>query len=708
MSLKMVQSKTIFCLILIFLALLLAACGGAVAEPAAGNTPREANADLQEWLNSQGTAGLSGADGVTGEAAEGAPPAPTFTPSPVVADTAVSAVNTTEIANQTTDANGITVGFTVDGRAFKGNPDAPILIEEFSDYQCPFCARWASQTLPGLLANQIANGQVMLVYYDFPLSSIHPQAAAAANAARCAGENGAVAYWQFHDVLFARMGEWSHSDPNRSFINFAAELGLDEAGFAECVNSNRYSSQVQVDVQLGQARGVSSTPSFFLNEQALIGAQPSEVFDQAITMLLNGESIAAAQPSPPEAQEIEIPTPAAIALGVEDVAFALGDPNAPVQIVEFTDYQCPYCQQHSVETLPRILQEMVENGRVYYVFKDLPLDMHPEARVAAKAVRCGGEQEAFLEMHDAVFNSQAQWAGQGEAAGDIFASLAADLGLDDDAFAACYQSSEQDDRVQANVEEAIALGVGSTPSFFFNGYLASGALPFDSFEQIVTWGENGELAAQVEANVRAAYAAQQAQLQQQQQQQQVPPTPAGPVDVPTDEVAFAIGSPDAPITIVEYTDYQCPFCSRHFAEVYPQLMTQYVETGLVRYVFKDFPLTSIHPQAVAAAEAARCAGEQNAYLEMHDALFANQNQWSGQANSATFFISYAEQIGLEPTPFTECVESGRYQAAVEADLNEGINFGVRGTPTFFINGNIFVGAQPIEAFEQMITAVQNN
>ncbi|MCL4263008.1 MAG: DsbA family protein [Anaerolineae bacterium] len=705
MSLKMVQSKTIFCLILIFLVLLLAACGGAAAEPAAGNTPREANADLQEWLNSQGTAGLSGEDGVTGEAAEGAPPAPTFTPSPVVADTAVSAANTTEIANQTTDANGITVGFTVDGRPFKGNPDAPILIEEFSDYQCPFCARWASQTLPGLLANQIANGQVMLVYYDFPLSSIHPQAAAAANAARCAGEEGAVTYWQFHDVLFARMGEWSHSDPNRSFINFATELGLDEAGFTECVNSNRYGSQVQADVQLGQARGVSSTPSFFLNGNALIGAQPSEVFDQAITMLLNGESIAAAQPPQPEPQEMEIPTPVTIALEAEDVAFALGDPNAPVQIVEFTDYQCPYCQQHSVETLPRILQEMVANGRVYYVFKDFPLDMHPEARVAAKAVRCGGEQEAFLEMHDAVFNSQEQWAGQGEAAGDIFASLAADLGLDGDAFAACYQSSEQDDLVQANVEEAIALGVGSTPSFFFNGYLASGALPFDSFEQIVAWGENGELAAQVEANVRAAYAAQQAQLQQQQQQ--VPPTPAGPVDVPTDDVAFAIGSPDAPITIVEYADYQCPFCSRHFAEVYPQLMTQYVETGLVRYVFKDFPLTSIHPQAVAAAEAARCAGEQNAYLEMHDALFANQNQWSGQANPATFFISYAEQIGLEPTPFTECLESGRYQTAVEADLNEGINFGVRGTPTFFINGHIFVGAQPIEAFEQMITAVQN-
>ncbi len=708
MSLKSFHVKPVFWLILIFLIWLLAACAGATAEPSANNANAEATADLQEWLNSQGDDGLGVLNGEGEIAADVVTPAPTFTPAPIVAaataDTAVPNVGA-EVASQTTDADGITVGFTADGHAFKGSPDAPIVMEEFSDFQCPYCARWADQTLPDLVADQIANGQVMLIYYDFPLSSIHPQAAAAANAARCAGEQGAEAYWQYHDALFARVQEWSVNDPSSAFSKLAGELGLNEADFAACVAENRYSSQVQADVQLGQSRGVGSTPSFFLNDQALIGAQPTEVFNQAITALLNGESIAAAQPqTQPQPQQIVIPTPAAIALGDDDIAFAIGDRDAPVQIVEFTDYQCPYCQQHSVETLPRILQEMVENGRVYYVFKDFPLDIHPEARVAAKAVRCGGEQEAYLEMHDAVFSSQGHWGGQGEAkAGDVFASLATEIGLDAEAFAACYQSNVQDDLVQANVEEAIALGVRSTPSFFFNGYLASGAMPFDSFEQIVTWAENGELAAQVEANIRAAYAAQLAQ----QQQQQVPPTPAGPVDVPTEDVAFAIGSPDAPVTIVEYTDYQCPFCSRHFAETYPQLIEQYVDTGLVRYVFKDFPLTSIHPQAVAAAEAARCAGEQNAYLEMHDALFANQNQWSGQADPNSFFISYAEQIGLEPTPFTECLESGRYQTAVEADLNEGIGFGIRGTPTFFINGHIFVGAQPIEAFAQMITAVQN-
>jgi protein-disulfide isomerase len=382
----------------------------------------------------------------------------------------------------------------------------------------------------------------------------------------------------------------------------------------------------------------------------------------------------------------------------------MGDPDAPAQIVEFTDYQCPYCEQHASQTLPTIIQEMVESGRVYYVIKDFPLDqLHPQARIAAKAVRCAGEQEAYLEMHDAVFNSQGQWGGQPEAAAGVFAGLAEELGLDTAVFQTCYNSTEQDELVQANLDEGISFGVNSTPSFFFNGYLAAGALPYENFEQIVTWAENGELDAVVEANVREAYAQQQAQLQQQQQPQQ---QPTGPVDISI-ENSFAIGNPDAPVTIVEYTDYQCPFCSRHVAQVYPQLKEKYVDTGLVYYVFKDFPLTSIHPQAELAAEAARCAGEQNGYVEMHDALFANQGEWNGRDDAATFFINYASEIGLEPTPFTECLESHKFLEAVRADLNEGLGFGVQGTPTFFVNGNIFVGAQPLEAFDQMITAVQN-
>jgi protein-disulfide isomerase len=166
--------------------------------------------------------------------------------------------------------------------------------------------------------------------------------------------------------------------------------------------------------------------------------------------------------------------------------------------------------------------------------------------------------------------------------------------------------------------------------------------------------------------------------------------------------AFVIGEPDAPVTIVEYTDFQCPYCSRHFTQTFPQIKENFIDTGVVRYVFKDFPLTSIHAQANAAAEAARCAGDQDAYLEMHDVLFEMQGEWNGRSDAADLFIGYAENLGLDTDSFGDCLQSQKYAAAIEADVVEGSQLGVRGTPAFFINGYFVSGAQPYELFEEAI------
>jgi protein-disulfide isomerase len=172
-------------------------------------------------------------------------------------------------------------------------------------------------------------------------------------------------------------------------------------------------------------------------------------------------------------------------------------------------------------------------------------------------------------------------------------------------------------------------------------------------------------------------------------------------DIPLDDAAGSKGDPDAPVVVVEYSDYQCPFCQRHFAEVLPQIQP-YIDDGTVLYVFKDFPLTSIHPQAPKAAEAARCAGDQEAYWPMHDLLFQNQQQWSGQATAVDIFKGYAGQLGLDQATFDQCLDSGQHAAAVEANLQEGLGYGVRGTPAFFINRTLLPGAYPIEAFQQLI------
>jgi protein-disulfide isomerase len=265
--------------------------------------------------------------------------------------------------------------------------------------------------------------------------------------------------------------------------------------------------------------------------------------------------------------------------------------------------------------------------------------------------------------------------------------MAAELSLDTDEFAACLESGRHDAAVQANLDEGLSLGVRGTPAFFIDGFPVSGAQPFELFEYAVGLAEEGRLA---EAYVPT----------EQQQQQQVPQPAEEPVEVPIED-AYSIGDPDAPITIVEFTDYQCPFCNRHFQQTYPQLLSNYIETGLARYVFKDFPLTSIHPQAMEAAEAARCAGEQDAFIEMHDTLFSRQSEW-GTPDAATLFTGYASELGLDAEAFSACLADGRYQAAIQDDLDDGIRLGVTGTPGFFINGRFLSGAQPYAVFQQAL------
>lgn len=579
---------------------------------------------------------------------------------------------------------GIPVGFTDEGRPYRGDPNAPVRMEEFSDFQCPFCSRFTVETLPNLLIDQVTAGEVVVIYYDFPLSSIHPYAAAAANAARCAGEAGAPAFWAMHDRLYADVDAWAHEGATGAFEAMGADIGLDAETFRACLDEQRYADEIDADLAAGELRGVSSTPSFFLNDQPIVGAYPLDYFNQAIASVLAGQQIAA-EPEAPTAPDVK-PTPAAIIF--DDIAATRGDESAPVTIVEYTDYQCPYCARHAAQTFPQLLSEMIETGRVRYIIKDFPLDsIHPDARAAAVAARCAGEQSAYWPMHDALFARQDEWAGLGAGANQAFVAMADDLGLELEAFGSCLVAGRYDDVIQANQDEGFSLGVNGTPAFFINGFPVSGAQPYELFEYAVGLAEEGTLA---DAYTR--------------QEPQPTPTPSGPVVVNTDG-AHSIGAADAPVVIVEFTDFQCPYCSRHFAQTFPQIKADYIDTGKVRYVFKDFPLRSIHPQAQQAAEAARCAGEQGVYLEMHNALFSRQNDWSGRSDAGEIFVQLAGEIGADTDAFSACLASGRHAAAVQADLDEGARLGVNGTPGFFLNGYLLSGAQPYSVFQQAIDSL---
>lgn len=164
-------------------------------------------------------------------------------------------------------------------------------------------------------------------------------------------------------------------------------------------------------------------------------------------------------------------------------------------------------------------------------------------------------------------------------------------------------------------------------------------------------------------------------------------------DIPTEGFP-SLGPSDAPITLVEFGDFQCPFCRQWEQQTYQPLLAAY--PGKIRVVFRDFPLTSIHPNAMPAAEAAQCAKEQNAFWPYHDKLFSSENLGDD------IYKQYAQDLGLDMTRFEDCVTNHKYAQAIQDDSDFATNLGINSTPTFFINGLAVVGAQPLSVFKQVI------
>jgi protein-disulfide isomerase len=171
------------------------------------------------------------------------------------------------------------------------------------------------------------------------------------------------------------------------------------------------------------------------------------------------------------------------------------------------------------------------------------------------------------------------------------------------------------------------------------------------------------------------------------------PPPAIRIEVSTDGAPIR-GAADAPVTVVEFSDFECPFCKQTHPTL-KQLLDRY--PGKVRLAYRDFPLDSIHPQARRAAEAARCANDQGKFWEYHDVLFSQSPQLAPED-----LRRYAGQMGLDVTKFDGCLATGVHRAAVQRDLDEGNRLGITGTPAFFINGRTLTGAQPLEAFTRLI------
>ncbi len=193
--------------------------------------------------------------------------------------------------------------------------------------------------------------------------------------------------------------------------------------------------------------------------------------------------------------------------------------------------------------------------------------------------------------------------------------------------------------------------------------------------------------------------------------QAVAPQNTGPVKVSLDDDPL-LGDKNAPVTLVEFSDYECPFCKRHFDQVYSQLKKDYIDTGKVKLVYRDFPLSFHDPMATTEAIAASCAREQGGdpvYFKFHDEMFKRTTS-NGNGLSKDKIYTIATDLGLNTDNLKNCVEAAKYKAEVAKDIADGTKVGVSGTPSFFIgkssgteiDGTMLVGAQPYFAFQTII------
>ena len=183
------------------------------------------------------------------------------------------------------------------------------------------------------------------------------------------------------------------------------------------------------------------------------------------------------------------------------------------------------------------------------------------------------------------------------------------------------------------------------------------------------------------------------------------PSPSAPSAGITDMKVLAdddpvLGDKNAPVTIIEWSDYECPFCARFYSETLSQIKSQYIDTGKVKLIYRDFPL-GFHPQAEPAAIAANCAGEQGKYFEYHNKIFENGG---AAGKSSVDYKNWAQNLGLNVAKWEACLKDPAQKQEIQKDMADGSAAGISGTPGFIINGKLISGAQPFGAFQQVIEA----
>lgn len=574
------------------------------------------------------------------------------------------------------------------GRPVRGNANALITIVEYSDYECPFCSR-AEPTIAQLLKDYPNDIRVIFAHNPLPF---HKNAKLAHQATWAAQKQGK--FWEMHDRIFQNTR--NISEP--ALLTLAKELGLDMDRFQKDLKSPEAVAAIDNSIKEGSERGVSGTPSFLINGELLVGAQPIDKFRTLINKkldearILQKRTLLEGEPlyqeilkNAPKPQVEEAPSPrVAVDLGQAPV---LGKADAIVTLVEFTDFECPFCSRANT-TIKELLAKNPDTLRI--VFKHYPLSFHKNAKLAHQAVEAAKIQGKFWEYYQLLFDNQKAIDR------DSLIGYATGLGLDVNKFTTDMDSPQTAALVQKDIDQGNSVQVQGTPHFFVNGTHISGAQPLAAFQSLVDselaiakkYADKGIAPNKIyesvlEGEIKAAPEAAAAPAKADLKAVAVPPIGESPTRGPA----------DAPIVIYQFSEFQCPFCSR----VEPTIEALFAAyPGKIKIVFKQFPL-AFHNNAPLAAQAALAAHEQGKFWEMHKELFANQ-----QKLSRADLESYAQKLGLDLAKFKQALDSQKYKAQVDAETAQGTAAGITGTPSFIIDGKLLVGAQPIDAFKAEI------
>jgi protein-disulfide isomerase len=165
------------------------------------------------------------------------------------------------------------------------------------------------------------------------------------------------------------------------------------------------------------------------------------------------------------------------------------------------------------------------------------------------------------------------------------------------------------------------------------------------------------------------------------------------------------GAPTAPVTVYEMSDFQCPYCRKHALEVFPTIEREYLQTGKVRWVFINFPLVSIHANALPAAELGMCAARLGKFWPVHDLLFQHQETWAPLKDPGPFLLSLADSVKLPRAPLVKCLESEASRAEIQAEAQGSERAGAASTPTFYIEGGLLTGARPTELWREVLDSI---